>query len=319
MRIVYACNQRKGAHLQLNRFLQAVSNKHQVRVAAFYGQNYECNIDWILDALCDIFTRKPTNDGVALDVYREQVKDFAPDLIISDCEIITSRIANELDIELWQVSPLLLYYGLKSAGNTSVPLSKLYPTLFNRDAYDDPMKALVEISDRTFIYSHLADLNAKTSKNNIEWIRPYHIVGRVSAVYEHNMIGVHIDANKPLIDRLKRIDDSILFTEYMEESHPIIMKRLQDNNEYAGNLRNAKQVITYGCADLLADACYNGKSPWMLPDFEEPDVMACIAYNEYLALGKTLHNPVKDDLSMRLDFVPEYSKSVRFLDEVIDE
>ena len=314
MRILYAANRRNNVHWQLNRFITATNNKHNIRIAAYKGKNYEYYIDWILDALCDIFTGVPCFGSTAMEIYREQIKRFSPDLIISDCEIITSTIANDLKIPLWQVSPLLLWYA-----KTNILIYKQYPKLFSENEYTAPMTDLVKMSDRSFVYSHFGDVGLAL-KSNIGWVRPYHTVGQISSLFEHNMVAVSTGFNKHIIDRLKINSDAVLFIEAINETHSIKIKSLINDQEYASNVRNAKMLVMPANMDLLADAFYNNKFVWMLPDFTQQEVMANIMLSEYLSLGKTIYDISNDKIDIMPNVVSaEYDNSINHLDKELDQ
>jgi hypothetical protein len=286
MKILYAANKRKSACWQLNRFIAATD--HTVKTAAYSNQRYNCDIDWTLDAISDVFTGS-SSFGIAYDIYKEQVKSFAPDLVISDCEIITSSIANELGIKLWQVSPLLLHYGLTTTGHRGVLLSAKYPGLFKLNAYTNPIDKLVKMSDRSFVYSHLCDLKIPLLKSKLEWVRPYHNVGDKSPIYEHNILAATINSNKALIDKLKCVGDAVYYSE-CKEDYVFPTKSFQNDIEYYGNIANGNVVIVDAYEDLLADAFYNHRTPYMIPDFIEQDSIGCMIYNETLLLGNPLYN-----------------------------
>jgi hypothetical protein len=307
MKLLYATCNRKGAHFQLNRFVRAAKDQHQIRIAAYYGDNYGCDIDWILDALYGVYDDHPNYSGVAMDIYRTQIQQYAPDLIISDCEPITTRLANDLGIPVWQVSPLLLYKEF-AGSSKQLALRTKYPSLFA--GYTDLMKSLAK-SDRFLIYSHLCDLDMPGKS---EWARPYANIGETSPLYEHNVVVASIANNKPLIHRLTQMDDTVLFSECRNERFPISMRAI-DNPEYACSIRNAKQVIAYGCEDLLADAFYNGKFAWMLPAFTDAEVMMSSIFNEYLVLGKIVYNIGKEEIMPMPDIEYEPNDRVKSLDE----
>ena len=308
MRLLYAASDRRGAHFQLNRFVQAAFGKHQIRTAAYEGKNYGCDIDWILDALYGIYDNRPNYSGVAMDIYRTQLQQYAPDLVISDCEPITTRLANDLGIPVWQVSPLLLYRAIVAGNIKQLALRTKYPSLFS--GYNGLMKGLAK-SDRFLVYSHLCDLNMP---DKIEWVRPYAKVGDASPLYEHNLVVTSITNNKSLVHRMTQMDDAVLFSECRNERFPVSMGPIS-GPEYACSIRNAKQVIVYGCEDLVADAFYNGKFAWMLPDFTDAEVMMSSIFNEYLVLGKIVYNVGKEEIIPMPDIEYETNNAVKFLDE----
>ena len=90
MKILYAASNSYGARLQLSRWLQAMQGSgHQIKIAAYKKSSPKrVNIDWTLNALLNIYQPdllSTNNDN--LSIYYEQVKDYAPDLVISDLEL----------------------------------------------------------------------------------------------------------------------------------------------------------------------------------------------------------------------------------------
>ena len=101
MKIVYSAGDRTGSDSQLVRFLEHASNKHEIKIAAYFKSSESLpHIDWTLDAL----HYKPSNrykikkllghGGAgflnlnATKTLLNDISEFGPDLIISDGEYI---------------------------------------------------------------------------------------------------------------------------------------------------------------------------------------------------------------------------------------
>src|SRR6266404_4618483 len=111
MRILYAANNSYSSSHQLDRFIKLLSNKYDLKIAAYKRSMGSNDIDFTLDALLNFSNSRNTYKPNGNYQYIcNEIKRFAPDLIISDLEIFTSMAALELGIKLWQVSPALIYY-----------------------------------------------------------------------------------------------------------------------------------------------------------------------------------------------------------------
>src|ERR1700683_129206 len=114
LKILYASPKKTGTNGQLNRFLQAIiSSNYIVKIAAYHGVHCIQSIDWTLNSLHDVFCfDRFSLDGDNLEIYYQQIKNFHPDIIISELEPYTSHIASLLNIPVWQISPFLFWEGL---------------------------------------------------------------------------------------------------------------------------------------------------------------------------------------------------------------
>lgn len=128
--------------------------------------------DWNLDALLPFANQVKLfslNDNYYQ--YIDDIKDFSPDLIISDLEIYTSLAALELHIPLWQVSPILLYYGLQE-NRHKLNAHYSFPILKDQARYNY-INSIIKNADKRLIPSHLGDMiDAPSLKDNFEWVRP---------------------------------------------------------------------------------------------------------------------------------------------------
>jgi len=172
LKILYAANNYTSSFYSLKRFVDTYSKFYQIRTAAYSKSIQNINVNWTLDCLLD-FKNKYQNISFKnsnFDLYLREIKRFNPDLIISDIEIYTSYAGIKLNIPVWQVSPLLLYYAIDTKHN----LYKYYSGVINKDS--DKQKYIIYIinnSIKKLIPSHLGDLNSKPIlKEEYEWIRP---------------------------------------------------------------------------------------------------------------------------------------------------
>lgn len=173
MRILYAADNRKSSYFNLQRFLLTFNKFHTIKIAAYIKSAIDY-ADWTLDALLNF--SNPTSDRITFNsnfnLYHKEIKNFNPDLIITDLEPYTSYAAIELGKPLWQISPLLLKYAIieKSKGNAY----KYYSALADKDTErHNYFNQILQYSTNKFLLSHLGDLtNAPAIKSGFTWVRP---------------------------------------------------------------------------------------------------------------------------------------------------
>ena len=156
---------------------------HDVRVAAYFrNHRWLDRIDWSLDALrtrskfeksklVDLFglASVPNLDYQRTEMMLEDLSEWVPDLVISDCEPITAHVAYALDVELWTCSSLHLIDGihwerLQGGGMTGV-LRELRPKV---KRFPQPTRRL--------IYSPFGDIQGRPLvREGYEWVTPYHL------------------------------------------------------------------------------------------------------------------------------------------------
>ena len=175
MKILFGAGNNLGSNIMLSRFLHHAQD-HDVRIAAYYrNHQYLQNIDWCLDALqvrCEpnYFKDKygiagPPVDHFLADMIINDLLEWGPELVISDCEFFTAMIAKVLEVTLWYCSPMLQMIGIeherKELNTKIMDTTKLYLNNLPRgDAY--------------LIYSPLCDISARPLlKRGFEWVRPY--------------------------------------------------------------------------------------------------------------------------------------------------
>jgi hypothetical protein len=177
VKILYAAGNRPGSRLQYDRFLQSMRGKNiELKTAAFQQSLGDLNCDYTLDALLNFYhTEKDITYNGNYQYYCKQIQTFAPDLIISDMELLTSIIALELHIQLWQVSSLLMYWAMPDEIKKQMDIfwSNAYIFYFGSDKTKQKMSYVINNSDKRFVISHLCDTEyAGNIKPGFEWIRP---------------------------------------------------------------------------------------------------------------------------------------------------
>lgn len=164
MKILYGAENRIGAGIQLEYFKHACNNKHKIRCAAFSRSFNLTYVDWSLNSL-QASAPKSTRQ-FASDVLFKDLKNWKPDLVISDAEPITANIASQFEIPLWYCSPLHLADGVnweREQHKYSRQISDV-----KREFQEFPE------ADRYFICSPFGDISMRPLiKNDYEWIKPY--------------------------------------------------------------------------------------------------------------------------------------------------
>lgn len=172
LKILYAADNRPSSFYSLKRFLDVYGKFYDIRIAAYTKSVGNLVVNWNLDALLD-FRGKCANISLRNSnyaLYAREIRRFAPNLVISDLEIYTSNIAIDAGIHVWQVSPLLLYYGTEDKLN----IYKYYGATFFKDTGRlQYTNYILNNSSKRLVFSHLSDLhNRPILKNSYEWVRP---------------------------------------------------------------------------------------------------------------------------------------------------
>lgn len=316
MRILYAAGNRLGSFYQLKRFLTSVHNKnYNIKIAAYKKSMGNIDIDYNLDALVN-FTN-PNSDisfNSNYNYYSNEIKRFNPDIIISDMEIYSSILADELKIELWQVSPLLAYYGLSDNLRCKTEIHKHYSYLFSSSHRNtDYINYILKISSRKFILSHICDIGIDISlKESYEFVRPSFVLG--SDINKYEYLCVFIKSNKNIIDKLKN-KNSIYFSSFEYEQYSkLLYKNINDIELYSNAIDNCKYFITDGTAVFLADAFYNQKYCISIPRCDDVETIIGSYLNEFYKIGKIHdcehHRPIKIFLNEKVKFLSEHLEQI---------
>lgn len=181
LKILYAADNRESSFYSMQRFVDTYSKFYQIKIAAHSRSIKHLSCDWNLDALLD-FRGKYKNPSFQSDNFHQYVadiKEFAPDIILSDLEIYTSYIGLELGLKVWQFSPLLLYYGLVQKQNLYKYHSGLMHGASELYQYRN---YILENSQKRLIASHLIDSPQPPSLlPAYQWVRPnFQLVATIS-------------------------------------------------------------------------------------------------------------------------------------------
>ena len=325
MKILYAVSRNENAKIQLARFAQAIdSSKHQLKIAAYRSSSPNINIDWTLDCLSDMF--KPDilyTDSENFHIYFEQVKSFDPDLIISDLEYFTSRIANVLNIPIWQCSSALINTAMTHEQKYNLGLYKYYcEILFSNKLISNKMNNMIDNADRNLIYSHLCDTEESPSINSkFEWIRPYYMIGSPSVLCQHNLVLAMTKNDKRMFSFLRKYPDSVAFTTFPYESYDnFLLKEIFDHKEYTCNVYNSNLFVCDGSTNFLADAFYNKKFSIVIPNINDTECLVNSFYSERLGVSKTIYDFDEDVYEYSfVDISVLMNNNVNFLHEEVDK
>lgn len=326
LKILYAANESDNAKIQLARFLQAIKDKdYTIKISTFKrSKPNNVNVDWTLDCLKNIFTPDiVTLDNENFHTYYQQVKYYKPDLIISDMEYFTSHIASALGTTLWQCSSSLINYALTPDYKYNLGIFKKYAYIFNKShTLTQRVINTIDNSNCNFVYSHLGDVESPPPlKEDFEWIRPYHHVGKRSVVCQHNIVSASLGNNKKLLSLLKRYSDSVCFTEFSDEYYDdLSLKDISDWKEFGCNVKNANLFVTQGQTSFLADAFYNGKFSAVFPNFEDAECIVNSTISEKIGLSKTIYSS-QEDLTpfLGLETPVSINSDIKFLHERIED
>lgn len=323
--ILYAAANNENAKIQLFRFVKQIENlPFNLKIAAYTKSSPNINIDWNLDCLLYMFDPERLSlDNENFLVYLEQVKKFKPDLIISDLEYFTSSVANILNIPLWQCSSLIINFAIPPDKRHDVGLFKNYCELFRKDfTVNQRLSHLINISNKNFVYSHLGDLNNifKLS-DNFEWIRPYHQIAKPFEPCNHNIIAAMTRNNKKILNILNKYSDCVAFVDFCYENYNnIILKELNNYDEYFCNIFNSRLFICEGATSFLADAFYNKKYSIVLPNVFDRECIVNSVYSEHAGISKNIFSEnenIDSYIGKEIDY--QYNDKIKFLHEKLLE
>lgn len=185
LKILYAASNCKGSYHSLKRFRETYGPFYDIKYAGFSSSLQNDHANWNLDALLD-FRNKYQNVSFKnknFPIFFQEIKNFAPDLVISDLEIYSSYVALELQIPLWQVSPLLLLQGVaEQYAKASKHYSWVLRRNFNNLAF---LKNIMNNSDKLLVQSYLGDIETPpVLLPKFEWLRPnYQVAENTEATY----------------------------------------------------------------------------------------------------------------------------------------
>lgn len=314
-----------NARIQLSRFLAAMRGSgHQIKIAAYKKSSPRgVSIDWTLDCLLNMFDpSKISVDNDNLQIYYQQIQQYAPDLVISDLEYFTSYVANLLDLTVWQCSSSIINYALDRSEKYNAGVFKYFAHALHREKETtQPIINLLDNADRNLVYAHFGDMARQpTLLDKFQWVRPYHQVGKDSVLCRHGIIAALPDGNKQLLGWLKNHTDSVAFVYQPYEKYSgLLVKDIEHQEEYFCNLKNSSLALCRGQVSLLADAFYNGKYVLMHPDYQDPEAILGSQLTQHYGMGSILS--LSHDLSKFSDLVviPNYNNEVKYLHQYIEE
>jgi hypothetical protein len=257
-----------------------------------------------------------------LQIYFDQVKYYAPDLVISDLEYFTSYVAGVLDIATWQCSSSLVNYGLERNEKYHLGVFKYYAYSIDRDEkYRQRLINLLDNSNGNFIYSHFGDVGEPPQlQSGYEWVRPYHQTGKSTIPCQHYLVAGLLHNDKTVLRELKKYADSVVFTDFSGETHQnVLVKDIRNQEEYFCNLKNSPLFVCQGQTSFLADAFYNGKFSLIYPDYQDAEALLNSCVSQYLGLSHTVD--LAEDLDNYLDktAIPSYNENIKYLDQKVNE
>lgn len=257
MKIIYSIGNRIGAGEFLYRFLQHADPNWQIKIAGYSNSASKIkNIDWTLDSLnydeeALVYGYKNRNwvtqSEILIKKLKNDIINWAPELIICDFEPVVANIANSLDIPLWYCSPLHLSDGIKKINS-------------NRSVFHKTFKSLevirkFPIANRTLIYSYLGNIvNGPEIKPGFEWVSPYYL--KSSNINKTNIISIADNKRAIKLGRLLiSLKNDISFFSNLDFNFKYIK-----NEKYEDVLGTEGLYFTDGATDMLADAIYNNKN-----------------------------------------------------------
>jgi hypothetical protein len=322
-KIIYSAGNFVNSKIQLSRILDSLNHLSlNIEIAAFKKSSPPINIDWTLDSLLNPRDANNLNeDNTNFDIYYDQIKKFSPNLIISDLEYFTSKIGIELNIPVWQCSPLLITHSLNHKNKYNSGIFKNFGGLLNNDnLFSQRMINIIDNSSRNYIYSHYGDLiNAPEIKNNFEWIRPYHKVGKRNRLCNHNLVSATISNSRDIIKLLNNNIDCVVFSDIKESSSNIEFKSIYSESEYYCNLFNSLLFVTDGQASFLADAFYNNKYTLLPNGIKDPACIINCIFSNYYSISKFINPLEKVDDSYGSKIISIYRPNIDFLHKKIEE
>tara|TARA_R110000868_G_scaffold67046_6_gene199267 strand:- start:1794 stop:2789 length:996 start_codon:yes stop_codon:yes gene_type:complete len=317
IKILYAASNNYYSSLQLIRIINSIKELPVIIKVAAYKKSSPKNIsiDWTLDSLLNI--NKPELLSIDNDnfiIYYDQIKNFNPDLIISDLEYFTSHIANLLNKPLWQCSSTLINIALTKSQKYDLGIFKKYAIYLNKTPVNvQKIINIIDNSNKNFIYSHFGDtMKPLEIKQNFQWLRPYYKLGKNNLLCKHNIVAALPDSNKFIINSLSKYQDSIIFTNnHNEKYNNILNKDINNDIEYSCNLHNSNIFVCEGQTTFLSDAFYNKKTSVIYPNYLSPESLINKTLSDYLKLSYDDINFDYPDLSLNLD------SKIKFLHEEI--
>ena len=321
MKILYAAGNSINAKTQLARVKYEFDTCDKINVKyASYKKSTPANhhVDFLLNPLLDIYNDSSLYlysmlervDTPEFYKYLTYIKEYKPDLIISDLDIFTSMAAATQGIPLWSVSTRLLYNGCDFNTKLKLPI---YSSYFKHKDELSYYSKIIEYSDKKFVYSHFGDvLNTFYLNSGFEWVRPYTI--KKERTYE-NIVYATPNVNYSFLRKITK--NFILYSEdYNLNNHRFENNNIYDLDRYFDDLSKSYCAINDGDTIHLADCFYNNIYPIVNSDFWNIDSAFNTVLSEhyFLASCKTQNQP----LSIRKTYPIEYDVKIQ-TDTLLDK
>lgn len=310
IKILYAAGNRLGSYFQAKRFLDSIKHKnYNIKIAAYKLSLGNMNADYMLDSLLNFTNPNEISFNGNYTYYYNEIKRFAPDIVISDFDIYTSIIALELNIKLWQFSPINLYYAMNNEVKYNIGIHKKYFHLLDsnnkRNGY---ITNILNNSDKRFVLSHLCDSNKNNIiTDNFEWIRPNFILE--DGTKKTDYLIVLPKPNKNIIFSLKE-KQSILFSSFAQETYNNIeVIDILKENDYNKCIEKCNHYVSDGTAVFLADAFYNQKYCISFPRYDDIETIIGSMTNEYYGFGSSNYNEtykINIEINNKVKFISEH-------------
>ncbi len=291
MKILYAAGRYSSSAIQLQRIQETLKN-YEVKTAGFSFMGLPVN--FTLDPLLSLYWKNSVLRNNMFAIYRDEVKRFNPDLIISDLEMYTSSIAKLLQKPLWHYSSALLRQCVKFSDVNESGIASHYRSYLKR--YENVVEvedALVKMTNMNLIPSHFGDAGiALKPRKGFYWSRPYHKLANDLPTKKFTYVGATEKSNKPMVHFLKQ-QENVLLLSPTEEKYPLTIKA---PSELDGNyIKDSNVFVCDGNPYHAADGFYNGKYTIFYVNLKHSDKeeLFTAALSRKHFLGSVYHRPEK--------------------------
>jgi hypothetical protein len=173
----------------------------------------------------------------------DELVEWMPDLVISDCEPVTAYIAKTMGVDLWYCSPMLQLTGLQWKSGQGKMLKQISTARSHITKLPKASKYLV--------YSPFHEFNGPKLKDGFEWVTPY-----TEALDEIPHKCLDFNPSKEMLDLMEKNDRDLALTtgetSYLSEilkggCYPMVI----GNADCPEAILNAELCRIYGVGDNL--------------------------------------------------------------------
>lgn len=271
MKILYSMSNRLGAAELLQRLLKDPPADCKIRVAGYSSAlAYLSKLDWTLDGVVYVppnLAHSP-KELAPFDHFNEEIENFNPDLVISDANMLSAIVCQELSIPLWSVSPLHFLDGVIRGIERSH-----YQSTLSRSR--DSLSRIKSKAIRCFIHSPFGSIRIPWKlKAGYEWMSP-----PINLAKESNG-----GAKIALLSDPSRRDGLI---KVLSNLSTIPHNHLQASPEFYQQLRNS-WCLTMGETGLITDAIQARSFLAIVPKTSDPEATMNAVLCQELGLGQDL-------------------------------